>query len=209
MLLYYITDRRQFAGDEARRRRSLLAGIAEAAHLGVDFIQLREKDLTAAQLESLANQASQVIRQNSTTVRFLINSRSDVALACAADGVHLPSGDIVPPDARAIWKAAVPAGPPCLVGVSCHSSAEVEFAASHGADYALYGPVFEKKDHPEVTPSGLDGLRQACRYKIPVLALGGITAANARSCIDAGAAGIAAIRMFQQDSLSEVIKRLR
>ena len=208
MLLYYITDRRQFPCDEPRRKRSLLSNIAEAARLGVDFIQLRERDLTARQLEDLANDAAQAVRQSSTPTRLLINSRSDVALACAAHGVHLPSNDIASADARAIWKTAMPLGAPCLVGVSCHSLHEVELAAAGGADYVLFGPVFEKKDHREVPPSGLEGLRRACRVKIPVLALGGITTTNARACLDAGAAGIAAIRLFQQDSLAEIISAL-
>src|SRR5208283_2413423 len=101
-LLYYITDRSQFRGDENARRRALLAKVGEAARAGVDYIQLREKDLGARELEMLARDALSAVR-NSTPLRtenrelrtrLLINSRTDVALAAGADGVHLRSGDI-------------------------------------------------------------------------------------------------------------------
>jgi thiamine-phosphate pyrophosphorylase len=82
-------------------------------------------------------------------------------------------------------------------------------AASNGADFAVFAPVFEKKDSPETKGAGLDQLREACRQKIPVLALGGITLENAVACVDAGAAGIAAIRLFQENDIAEVVRRLR
>jgi len=93
VLLYYITDRAQFSGDESTRRRRLLEKIAEASRCGVDLIQLREKDLSARDLERLAGNAVRACR-DSGTAKLLINSRTDIALACAADGVHLTSNDI-------------------------------------------------------------------------------------------------------------------
>ena len=104
MLLYYIGDRTQFSGPESVRRERLLEKIAEAARCGVDYIQLREKDLPARQLEALAGAAVRVIEENGlrkTGTReagtcLLINSRSDVAFAAGAGGVHLRSDDISP-----------------------------------------------------------------------------------------------------------------
>ena len=216
MLLYYITDRTQFPGDENARQRALLAKIAEATRGGVDLIQLREKDLPTRELEALARTALRIVGENSPpetenqerATRLLINSRSDVAIACGADGVHLRSGDISPSEVRRIWTHA---GHPAtaLVSVSCHSAADVARAECEGADIAVFAPVFEKNDAPQTSPAGLDGLREACRHKIPVLALGGITLQNARACLDAGAAGIAAIRLFQKNDVAEVVRRLR
>src|SRR5213595_110766 len=94
-LLYYITDRMQFPGDESSRRKQLLAKIAEAARCGVDFIQLREKDLSTRELELLAREAICVVRENSqSNTQLLINSRTDIALAVGLNGVHLRSDDI-------------------------------------------------------------------------------------------------------------------
>ena len=101
MLLYYITDRTQFPGDETSRRRQLLDKIAEAARCGVDYVQLREKDLSARELESLAREAVQRTRETGTAL--LINSRTDVAIAVGAAGVHLRGDDISPDVVRDIW----------------------------------------------------------------------------------------------------------
>jgi len=216
LLLFYITDRTQFPGDENARQRALVAKIAEATRCGVELIQLREKDLCTRELEALTRAAVRVVRENLPTrtekggprTRLLINSRSDVALACGADGVHLRSDDITPPEVRKIWERAEhPEG--VLISVSCHSAADVARASSAGADYAVFAPVFGKKDVPQTIPAGLDGLRETCRQKIPVFALGGITLGNAGACVDTGAAGIAAIRLFQENDVAEVVRRLK
>ena len=206
LLLYYVTDRTQFSGDEPSRRRRLLDKIAEAARVGVDFVQLREKDLPTRELESLANEAVQELCQLRAENRelrtaFLINSRTDVALAVQADGVHLRSQDVSASTVRKIWSHARP-----VVAVSCHSVTEVSAAASDGAELAVFAPVFEKQGS---TPAGLETLHQACQHKIPVLALGGVTLQNAQACLDAGAAGIAAIRLFQENDLWQLIPKLR
>jgi thiamine-phosphate pyrophosphorylase len=205
LLLLYITDRKQFPGDEKARERALLAKIAEATRCGVDFIQLREKDLSARDLETLARLATE--NQKPTTA-LLINSRSDIALACGAAGVHLPANDLSPSVVRKIWaKAGHPTRP--LITISCHSADDVARAASEGADFAVFAPVFGKKDAPHTSPAGLDGLREACRQKIPVLALGGVTLANGRACLEAGATGIAAIRLFQENDIADVVRQLK
>ena len=217
MLLYYITDRRQFPGDDPARRRSLLAKIAEATRAGVDYIQLRENNLSTRELEQLAHESVQIIHELRTANRelrtsLLINSRTDIALATGADGVHLRADDATPADALdAVRRSAtqpVPADQ-FLIGKSCHSPAEVVRARSEGAHFAAFAPVFEKHDHPAMKPAGLEALRDACQAKIPVLALGGITLENAASCLEAGAAGIAAIRLFQENKIDEVIRVLR
>jgi thiamine-phosphate pyrophosphorylase len=215
LLLFYITDRTQFPGDENARRSAVLAKIAEATRLGVDFVQLREKDLPTGELEALAGAALRVVRENSppgenpeTATRLFINSRADVAIACGADGVHLRADDISPADVQKVWGQA---GHPsrALVSVACHSAGDVARAASEGAEFAVFAPVFEKRNAPQASPAGLDGLREACRQKIPVLALGGITLENARACVNAGAAGIAAIRLFQENDIAQVVRHLR
>jgi thiamine-phosphate pyrophosphorylase len=224
-LLYYITDRSAFLGDEHTRRQHLLHKIAEAAANGVDYIQLREKDLSGRELEALARQAISVIRDNykpafgmrRATTALLINSRTDVALAVSAAGVHLPANDLFPQDVRAAWRFSVEADrSECraepLIAVSCHSPEEVAKAPVNGATFAVFAPVFEKKgakNAPDAKPAGLDALRKACSANLPVLALGGITLENATSCVRAGAAGIAAIRLFQENEISKIVRALR
>jgi thiamine-phosphate pyrophosphorylase len=219
-LLYFITDRIQFPGDEAARRKHLLSKIADAARHSVDYIQLREKDLPTRDLEDLASAAVGILRDSNLGPEnrelrsaLLINSRTDVALAVGADGVHLPSDDISPAEVRNIWNraASCSAGSPARVTISmsCHQPSEVRQAEIAGADFALFAPVFEKKAGPDTEPAGLDALRQACLSKVPVLALGGITLDNAASCLEAGAAGIAAIRLFQENDIAEVVRRIR
>jgi thiamine-phosphate pyrophosphorylase len=210
LLLYYITGRSQFPGDEATRRRQLLENIAQAARSGVDYVQLREKDLSTHDLETLAREVVAILHELRTENQklktgFLINSRTDVALASGADGVHLRSDDITPAEARRIWTQSG-AVVPGTVGVSCHTPVEVADAAAQGADYVVFGPVFEKEF---AAPAGLSALREACKQNLPVFALGGVTTANAESCIQAGAAGVAGIRLFQTSNLREVVAALR
>lgn len=221
MLLYYITDRTQFSGNETERRAALLRSVAEAAAAGVDFIQLREKDLHPAELEQFARETLRALRGHSSCTKLLINSRTDIALAVGADGVHLTSSDIAASDARMIL-AASRHQRAFLVSVSCHSAEEVRRAESHGADFVVLGPIFEKSGMA-IKPLGVDAIRAATlsqerdnrveagdnRHGIPVLALGGVDLANAQLCLKAGAAGIAGIRLFQAGNLKEVIEDLR
>ena len=210
MLLYYITDRSQFSGDADSRRAQLLATVSHAARCGVDYIQLREKDLSAHDLELLAREIVQLRTENSKlNTGVLINTRTDIALACGANGVHLRSDDISPAEVRAIWSQSG-AGTRATIGVSCHTRAEVACAAEEGADFAVFGPVFEKyKPGRSVRPTGLEVLHEACQERIPVIALGGVTLENALVCIQAGATGLAGIRLFQQQELDKVVAALR
>ena len=216
MILYYITDRTQFDGDEAARYSQLLDKIEEAARAEVDYIQLRERDLAARAVEQLARQAmARIAKCTGTKTRLLINSRLDVAIAVGADGVHLRADDVNAGDARAVfgsspgYKSRAP-----VIAVSCHSAREVALAESFGADFAVLGPLFEKQQNSYPT-LGLTELERACHReaaaasRMPVLALGGVTAAKATNCIAAGAAGVAGIRLFQSNHIGNLVRELR
>jgi thiamine-phosphate pyrophosphorylase len=216
LFLYYITDSRQLASERQERVRLLLQRIRAAARAGVNAIQLREKDLSARDLTDVAMKAAEIIRAaataNKSTTQLLINSRVDVALACGADGVHLRSDDVSAADARAVFMQGGLIR--STIAVSCHTVQEIELAEGQGADFAVFGPVFGKAG-VESSALGIDGLTQACRGRaaakpaMPVLALGGIDLSNARECLEAGAAGIAGIRLFQSGNVEETVSRLR
>ena len=216
MLLYYITDRSAFDGSEADRRIALLRRIAEAAGAGVDYIQLREKDLPARELEFLAHEAVRAVRDNSQTTRLLINSRTDIALACGADGVHLPGDDLPASEVRTLWMKS--SDKPPVIGVSAHSVADVRLAESHGASFAVLAPIFEKVQ-TEAEGIGVGLLREACSGltsalgangdRFSVLALGGVNVENTEACLAAGASGVAGIRLFQTGLLGDTVRRLR
>jgi thiamine-phosphate pyrophosphorylase len=210
LLLCYITDRTQFAGGAQEQQQRLLAKIAECASAGVDYIQLREKDLGGGALENLARQTLEVLPATCPT-RLLINSRVDVALAAGVHGVHLPANDLHPSDVRGIMMRAGVRRP--IIGSSAHSLEEVALAESHGADFVVFAPVFEKNAQPNL--EGLARLREVCRRSdaadppMPVLALGGVSAENAQKCVAAGAEGIAGIRLFQENAVAPLVARLR
>jgi thiamine-phosphate pyrophosphorylase len=225
-LLYYITDRSQFRGDELARRRALIAKAVEAARAGVDYIQLREKDLCARELEMLASDALSAMRNRAPLrtenrelrtgpaprTRLLVNSRTDIALAAGADGVHLRSDDVAPHEVRRVLEMAAHrplTADHFLVAASCHTIADVLRAESEKVDFAVFAPVFGKRGAAGTPPAGLAALQEACQAKIRVLALGGVTVDNAASCLNAGAAGVAGIRLFQENKIEEVVRALR
>ena len=222
MLLYYITDRTQFAGSESERRGKLLRTIRSAAAAGVDYIQLREKDLSFREFELLAREVMHLIRAEGSS-RLLINHRTDIALAVGADGVHLTGSDIAASDARALAAKSRPDAR-FLIVASCRSAQQVRLAEAHGADFAVLAPIFEKANVIR-NGIGLEELRLATRKgqspdlrleagdnrrTFPIFALGGVDTERAALCADAGAAGIAGIRLFQQSlDLQALIRLLR
>jgi thiamine-phosphate pyrophosphorylase len=187
MLRYYITDRRSAGGDGP-----LLGFIERAIAEGVERIQIREKDLSARGLYELTRRAL-VLAEGSGT-RILVNGRVDIALAAGAHGVHLPADSLSPESVRAITPRDFE------IGVSTHSRREILAAQQEGADFVVFGPVFDPLSKtPYATSTGLAGLREsASGVAIPVFALGGITLENALRCVQAGAAGIAGISFFQR-----------
>jgi thiamine-phosphate pyrophosphorylase len=203
VLRYAITDRARFLGDEPQRQAGLLKQAERLAATGIDFVQLREKDLEAGALADLGRTLLAVLRTRDSAPKLLINSRADVAVAIGADGVHLTSapGSLTPGEVRRLYDSAGLREP--IVSVSCHTLAEVNRARESSATLILFGPVFEKRIGAELVSegTGLDLLRDACiaAGPVPVLALGGITPDNTSACVAAGAAGIAAIRLFQEN----------
>ncbi len=197
-LICYVTDRRGIGPESVEKR------IFSAVEAGVDWVQIREKDLPTRTLLELTVSAAS--RARNTNTRIFVNDRLDVALAAGAHGVHL-GGSSIP--AKAVC-SSVPPGMP--VGVSCHSREEAVRAESEGARYVFFGPAFETPSKLSYGPPlGLERLAEvAASVKIPVLAIGGITPRRVADCLAHGAAGVAAIRMFQEDvSLEERIRELR
>ena len=174
--------------DRARVGAGCLAGAVERAVAGgVGMVILREKDLPAGELLALAERLRAVTAGRAL---LLVNDRVDVALAAGADGVHLGEAGLPVAAARAV--AAGREG--FLVGRSVHAPETAAGAAAVGADYLLFGNVFETASHPGRPAAGTECLRAVVECApAPVIAIGGITAANARECLRAGAAGVAVI----------------
>jgi len=196
-LLCYVTDRGALS-DPA----DLIGRIARAASAGIPWIQIREKDLSTRELLALARAAVTVAAENSapeSPTRIIVNDRLDVALAARAAGVHLAESSI-PVAAVNEWRRRGVSTNAIMLGASCHSVEAARTAERDGADYVFFGPVFATPGKARFgPPQGLKRLEEVSRsVKIPVLAIGGITAENAGECIATGAAGIAAIRMFQE-----------
>jgi thiamine-phosphate pyrophosphorylase len=166
----------------------LITAGAAPVRADADFVQVREPGLEARGLARLVRAWIAA-----SGARVLVNDRADVAIACGAAGLHLRDRSISPVRIRQI----APLG--FLISVACHDGDSVLRAASEGADYAVLAPIFAPLSKPATAPPlGLDALRSiALKAGIPVIALGGITVANASQCVDAGAVGVAGITMFR------------
>lgn len=215
-ILCYVTDRRSLPLATSSDAIPLLLRTIEAvAAAGVDWIQLREKDLLGAENLELARAALARIRARSSHTRIIVNDRVDIALAAGAGGVHLSENGFSVPDARRLCaRFAKDSAKPLdfLIGVSCHSLGSALGAARDGADYIYFSPIFHTPSKAFYgPPQGVERLRQICKaVQIPVIAIGGITLENAASCYTAGVAGAAAIRLFQDATdVSSVIHSLR
>jgi thiamine-phosphate pyrophosphorylase len=210
----YVTDRRSVqaapipAGSTTDNSIPLHDSIRRAAAAGAGWIQIREKDLDARALVSLTRFA--LAETRTTAALTLVNDRLDVALAANAAGVHLGENSL-PPERVIEWRRST-GRLDFLIGVSCHSLESARAAGLGGADYIFFGPVFATPAKAAFgAPQGIEPLREVCAsVEIPVLAIGGVNLENAGSCVAAGAAGIAAIRLFQDltDS-AELAARLK
>jgi thiamine-phosphate pyrophosphorylase len=218
-IVCYVTDRRSLRfAPPTDLFEPVLEKIALAASAGVDWIQLREKDLSGRDAALLAHRAIRCVLtradQTLAATRILVNDRLDVALAEQAGGVHLRGDSLPVEEAKSLFRAYQATrnvSTDFLVGVSCHSLEAAQLAASAGADYVFFGPVFATPSKaPFGSPQGLARLSEVCHsLSVPVLAIGGITLANAPSCFSAGASGIAAIRLFQDaPDLAAVVRDL-
>jgi thiamine-phosphate pyrophosphorylase len=217
-ILCYVTDRLnlQVANDAIE---PLLDRIELVAAAGVDWIQLREKDLSGKQSATLTREAlRRVSKQASYTrpsTRILVNDRLDVAIAEQAGGVHLGENSLPVEEAKRLGRASNAAPPrpsDFLIGVSTHSLEAAKLAGSAGADHIFFGPVFATpRKSIYGAPQGLERLAEVCAsVAVPVLAIGGITLQHAEACFSAGASGIAAIRLFQDaDDPAAVVRALR
>ena len=205
-----MTDRKALAGDKSLS--ALLDMIRAAAAAGVDWVQIREKDLPARELFALVKEAVALasIRPGAIrapSIKIIVNDRLDVALAAGAAGVHL--GHASAPAREVVrWCRAGNAPADFLVGVSCHSLEGAEEAENAGTSYTYFGPIYETPSKiPFGKPHGVEELAQVARaVRIPVIAIGGVNESNAAECIRAGAAGIAAIRMIQDGADTTALK---
>ena len=211
-----MTDRRSLPEFEpGKTQETLVSKIESAAASGVDWIQIREKDLSGRDCALLVQEALQraaKFRANSGAIaRILVNDRLDVALSERAGGVHLGEQSLPLREVKR-FVGNRREREDFLVGVSCHSLEAAKSAASEGADYLFFGPVFTTPSKAAFgAPQGLERLAEVCRaVSIPVLAIGGIALANASDCLAAGASGIAAIRLFQDArDTSSLVQYLR
>ena len=206
-VLCYVTGRRDLGPPEPlSAAAALVETAARVAALGVDWIEVREKDLAGGPLLQLVSR----IRTRAAPAQVLVNDRLDVALAAGAGGVHLGEEGLPVAAVRA-WPGERATGH-FRIGKSCHSLDAARAAETDGADYIFFGPVFATPSKLAYgAPQGTGRLAAVCRaVKIPVIAIGGISPENAAECIAAGAAGLAAIRCFQQpDGLADRVARLR
>jgi thiamine-phosphate pyrophosphorylase len=206
-LLYLITSGRttKETTPATEAFRKILQLIQAAVDAEIDLVQIREKNLRPNVLYELVANAAGVTK--GTATRLLVNDRADVAAAAGADGVHLTTASLRTDVVRRTF------GGEFLLGVSTHSLAEASLARSGGADFVVFGPVFDtaaKKQYGEAP--GLDNLARvsAVLAPFPVLALGGLTTGNVADCVRAGARGVAAIGMFDgPERLSEVVDAIR
>ena len=202
-LVYLITDRLSLPdtlNQIPATTTNLIDFIQRALTAGVDILQIRERDLSARDTLSIAEAAVQSAKR--TGAHILVNDRADVA-QCAGAGVHLTTRSLTADVVRRSF------GPDIIIGASTHNLEEAMTAESSGADFVVFGPVFETASKQRYGPPvGVAALRMVTRrLRIPVLALGGLTLANFPEALDAGAAGIAAISLFASASDLETVVR--
>jgi thiamine-phosphate pyrophosphorylase len=204
---YLVTDGRTTAATASSSAEftRLFVLVGACVEAGVDLVQLREKEMRPRVLYELTRRAADLTRHSAT--RLLVNDRADIALAAGADGVQLTTRSL---DAASVRRISPPN---FLIGVSTHSLAEAQAASTDEADFALFGPVFDTPSKRAYGPPlGLEQLREAAHAlaPFPLLAVGGITRENIPQAVGAGAQGVAAIRLFSDESeLEAVVNEVR
>jgi thiamine-phosphate pyrophosphorylase len=190
---------------EAQQFAAILRLVEAAVAAQVPLFQIREKHLTARVLHELTTRAVEIAKGSST--RILVNDRSDFARSAGANGVHLTSQSLPVSVVRKSF------GSELLIGVSTHSRAEARAAQVGGADFVVFGPVFETESKRAFgEPQGLEKLREITRElgTFPVVAIGGITMDHVDGCFAAGASGVAAIRLLNEpEQMSAVVAAIR
>ena len=195
MVRYAITDGNLSFANGNSAAEALARRCAELARDGVEYLLVREKQLSAEELATVCREIMGAVQASGAGAKLLVAGRVDVAAAVGADGVNLSgaAGELKSSQVRQLMPGA-------FVSVSCHSVSDVERARETGASAVLFGPVFGKSIGGKgvVAAVGLEALREACGAagETPVFALGGVAAGNAAACLAAGAAGVAGIRMF-------------
>ena len=206
-LLYLITSGATTAQTTSATKdfTNVLELVRAAVTAAIDLVQIREQSLRASVLYQLATSAAAITSGSAT--KLLVNDRSDIAFAAGADGVHLTTHSL---GADVVRRTC---GDGFLIGVSTHSLAEADMARRNGADFVVFGPVFATPSKDEYgEPAGLSNLAQVALElsPFPVLALGGLNIDSVADCIQAGAAGVAAISMFSDsERLGEIVKEIR
>ena len=205
-LIYLISDNSLTDENFSASSKRLLDLVLAAVEVGVELIQIREKQLSAKNLFCLATRAAQITKNTQTLL--LINDRSDIALAAAADGVHLPANSLSAKTIRQNFP------PNFIIGVSAHSLSETQASAANGANFATFGPVFPtpSKAQYNLPPQGVEKLKEVCEAVngFPVIALGGIDETNFSAVLQTGARGFAAVRFLSNaESLATIAERTR
>ena len=185
--------------------KNILELVAAAVAARVPLFQIREKQLSGRALYELTTRALEITR--GTATRLLVNDRSDIASAAGADGVHLTTQSLPASVVRKIYGAEF------LIGVSTHSRAEALAARAGGADFVVFGPVFETESKREFgEPQGLQRLQELTSElrDFPVVAIGGIALDNVEACFAAGASGVAAIRLLNDtERMASIVEAIK
>ena len=194
---YLITKGEATRENFPQKRQEILKVVEAAVVAGISMIQIREKQLSAKQFFELNSDAAAITSSSST--KLLVNGHPEVATAAGADGVHLPEDGLPIADVRRTFPS------PFLIGASVHDPDRARAAKDEGADFIVFGPVFET---PEKPVKGIGALSAICAELegFPIIAIGGVDACNSQKVLDAGAAGYAAIRYLND---LDVLKKLK
>jgi thiamine-phosphate pyrophosphorylase len=195
--LLLVTDRHRTRG------RALSSTLRQSVEAGLPAVQLRERDLSTSELLLLAQEIRSITAPRA--VPLLINDRIDLMLALNLDGVHLRANSLPIAAVRRL------VGPDRLIGISTHSLVEVHAANRDGADYVVFGPIFDTPSKREFgSPVGLEQLAEVCRRSaVPVFAIGGVTRASVPDVLRAGAHGVAVIgAILAQDDIAAVTREI-